>query len=135
MTEPLTEDIMRRYVQKAKEDKAIQIRFSHIVLKIDAMYKDIFKIKDVNFTYACDFLEDDKVCFSAGIKNTGVVIPFPTLPLSCYWNDADLHINLEMLKSDLIDVYNKAKNAKKEEDTKQQPKNSVWEFVKSLFRF
>lgn len=108
----LTEEIINGHVQKLRIDKAINDRFNHIVLKIDFIYKEIFKIDaSYNFIYYCDFIAGDKICFRITepvSKKYSITAPFP---ISCFWDDADLHINLEMMKSDFVEERTKLKKS------------------------
>jgi len=106
----------------------IELRVKTIALRIDAVFKKVYRIDDdVALNYTCFFTEK-KLVFKLTGGNLAFILP--SLPESCLWDDTDLHININMMQSDLEENYNKMKKLK-ESEVDVPP--TLWERIKSWF--
>src|SRR5688572_15530215 len=98
-----TQEIAEAYLKRVNDDVIIEARVKEIANKIDAIFKRIYRIDEaIIFDYTCFFVNQTLVFRLHG--STGK-IQFPTLPTSCLWDETDLHINLNLLESDVFDGY------------------------------
>jgi hypothetical protein len=96
--------------------------------RINAAYKNAFKIDDsVNLVYSCYFKPGNKILFKVS-DGQGFSAFLPEIDVSCVWNEADLHIAVNMMTSDFTEEYVKIRNAARElEETRPL---TFWEKVR-----
>jgi len=125
---PLTQEVAQSYLKRINEDVVVELRVKEIANKIDELVKKVFRVSDeVKFTYTCFFM-DKKLAFKLR-DILGVDVFLPELPESCLWDETDLHINLNLMQSDLEENYSKIK---KEREKAVKPP-SLWDKIKSWF--
>ncbi len=124
-----TQEIAQAYLKRINEDVVIELRVKAIANKIDKLFKKTYRVEDeVPFNYTCYFM-DKKLVYKL-LGTNGVSILLPSLPESCLWDDTDLHINMNLMESDIIDNYTKTKKLK---DSLTEEPPTFWERIKSWF--
>lgn len=120
-----TKDEAMGYLQIAKSTKIVEDRISMIADKINPLLKNIFKVHDrIELLYVCHFI-DDKLHFSVRLPPHPALL-LPPISESCLWNDTDLHIELNLLQTDLEEIAKKVKDFKAEEVPSTWKKIKIW---------
>ncbi len=123
-----TQELAQAYLKRINEDVVIELRVKEIATKIDQLIKKIYRVNDeVAFNYTCYFTEKTLVYKLIG---GSLSVLLPSLPESCLWNETDLHINLNLMQSDLEESF---RNMKKQKETEVVEPPSLWKRIKSWF--
>lgn len=128
---PLTEEIANQYLVRVHDDMLVESRVKEICKKVSELYSDVFRFQDkIPFTCTCYFDIKNRLLIKLRIA-PDYVLSTGELPTSCLWNDTDLHINLQLMKSDFEAEYIKFKKKQKEIDDSKPP--SLFKKIKSWF--
>lgn len=123
-----TQELAQSYLKRVNEDLVIELRVKEIANKIDAVFKKVYQVDETMvFDYVCYFI-DKTMVFKLNGANGKII--FPSLPESCLWDNTDLHINMNLLESDVVDARNKARKLK-ESEVVEPP--TLWEKIRSWF--
>ncbi len=130
MTDPYiipipTQDITERYIKNLHNEISIENRIKVIAQKIDQIYKDSFHIEVLTFNYICHFKTNNTLVYK--ISAPGFSTFLSEMPVAVLWSDTDLHITLEMMKSDFCDEYVKLKKARN--DFLESTKETFWQKI------
>jgi hypothetical protein len=129
-----SKEMVDTYTKNIHDEIAIEARVKVISDKLDVVYRDVFKIGEAELTYVCFFKRDNTITFKV-ILPSGNYFFLPSMPVSCLYDDADLHINVELVRSDLSDEFNKIKKVQKELEEKRLAEETGWTKFWNLFRF
>lgn len=125
-----TQEIAENYIKKVHNEICIENRIKIIADKIDRIFKEIFHVEKITINYICHFKTNNTIIYK--MNAPGVTLFLPEIPASCLWSDTDLHIALEMMKSDLHDEYIKAKKTYHESP---EAKETFWQKICRGFGF
>ena len=130
-----SQEIATKFVEDILTDAVMQNRVNHIMVKVDEIYREIFKIKGADiFVYTCVFTEDHKIVFKATDRLTKISCYLPSIPISCLWDNTDLSIHMRLIASDIGDEFRKYKKERNEQLEKIPPKTR-WDKFVDLFRW
>lgn len=125
-----SKEICTSYIKRINEDMLIEHRVKEICKKLNANFVETFHLDDsIAFKTTAYWHHEDKISFKI-LLPTNVVMTSCEMTTSCLWDDTDLHINLEMVKSDLQTDYAKYRSfVKKIQD--EDMARSWWQKIKS----
>jgi hypothetical protein len=121
-----TKDVAENYIKNLHNEISIENRIKIIADKIDQVYKEAFHVEVLTFNYICHFKTNNTIIYK--ISAPGFATFLPEMPVACLWSDTDLHITLEMMKSDFHDAYVKLKKARI--DFIESTKETFWQKIK-----
>lgn len=126
-----SQEITERYVTNLLNETKINERLHVIGKRINAAYKNAFKIDDsVNLLYSCYFKPGNKLLYKVA-DGKGFEAFLPEIDVSCIWSDTDLHIAINLLSSDFGEEFVKMRNAARAIEATKVP--TLWEKIKSWF--
>lgn len=120
-----TQELAENYIKNIHDEICIENRIKTIAHKIDQIYKDALHIEVLTFNYICHFKTNNTIIYK--ISTTGFSAFLSEMPVACLWSDTDLHITLEMMKSDFNDEYVKLKKARISQ--LENTKETLWQKI------
>jgi len=137
LVNPSQEDVEGFYNKIEEARKAVEIekhineRMLAIVGKVDVIYRECYKIDNTHMLYySYDWTKDKLITFqvqSQVLKTTGKIPG--SLPLAAMWDDKELHISMEMMKSDIYDERQQLKKL-----IEDQKANGTFDYASALQR-
>lgn len=126
-----SKDEVNSYVDRLYNELKINDRLHEIGRQCALAFRESYKIEDeISITYSCLFTPEKKIKFK--LKTSfGFEILTPDMDMSCLWAEPDIHIAINMMKSDFTDDFVKLRNAARELDKNTEP--TLWERIRSWF--